>query len=203
MCRDATVPSVGRAHRAGGAAPDEEDAMTIHDELIRFQTEVSTTAAPEQVYDVLADLRTHLQWAGTQAARSDFRLIDLSAPAGAAEAGTTFTSTGDAGGGDVFHDRSVVTEAVRPHRLTFETAARLDRRRRPAWTVQFTHRYTLTPTAGGCRVGYLAFAEDASYRPWWLQPGMRSMTRWMMTRRMHAQLGNLVALAEQRAVRDA
>lgn len=199
MSGQAGVLNVGR-RPAGGGRPIEEDTMTIHDELIRFETEVSTTAPPEVVYDVLADLRTHLQWAGTEAPRADFRLLDLTAPEGPAEVGTTFTSTGDAGGGDVFHDSSVVTEATRPSRLTFQTAARLDRRRRPPWLVQFTHRYTVQPAAEGSRIRYLAFAEDANYRPWWLQPGIRSMTRWMMTGRMRKQLANLVALVEQRAV---
>jgi hypothetical protein len=50
-------------------------------------------ARPEAVYDVLADLRTHLEWGGTRQSR-DFRLLSLDASRGPASVGTAFSSTG-------------------------------------------------------------------------------------------------------------
>ena len=44
---------------------------------IRLRSE--TTAAPEAVYDLLADLRSHLVWGGERQS-SGFRLLTMNAP---------------------------------------------------------------------------------------------------------------------------
>ncbi len=82
----------------------------------------STTsrAAPEDVYDVIADLRSHLVWAGERAPDPTFKLLTMEAPEGAAAVGTEFTSTG-ANFNGTFHDRSVVTEATRPNVFVIES----------------------------------------------------------------------------------
>ena len=51
-----------------------------HNPVLRFS---GTSRAPaEVVYDLLADLRSHLEWGGTRLARSSQRLMSLDAPPG-------------------------------------------------------------------------------------------------------------------------
>jgi hypothetical protein len=121
--------------------------MADRPSMFRTHPSVTSTAPPEVVYDVIADLRNHLVWSGERAESDGFKMLSLDAPVGPATVGTTFTSTGTAGK-DTFHDRSVVTEAARPHRFVIETDARLERRRAKTWLVHFSHRYDGFPTAG-------------------------------------------------------
>ena len=95
--------------------------------MFRTQPSVTSTASPEAVYDVIADLRNHLVWSGERAEDEGFKMLTLDAPEGPATVGTTFTSSGTAGK-DTFHDRSVVTEATRPNVFVIETDARLERK---------------------------------------------------------------------------
>jgi len=114
----------------------------------RTQPSVTSKAPPEVVYDVIADLRNHLEWSGERADSDGFKMLTLDAPEGPAPVGTTFTSTG-AASKDTFHDRSVVTEASRPHRFVIETDARLKRKGEPR-RGRLTSR---TATTSGRRVG--------------------------------------------------
>src|ERR1700730_4434863 len=85
------------------------------------------SAPPEIVYDLLADLGSHLTWAGTQQS-SDFRLLTLEAPPGPATAGTAFTSTGTIPMSmRHWQDRSEVTVAERPRTFEFVTNATVHR----------------------------------------------------------------------------
>jgi Polyketide cyclase / dehydrase and lipid transport len=109
-------------------------------------------ASAEQVFDVLADLRTHLLWAGERQ-KGTTRLLTLEAPEGPASVGTEFTTTGaDPMGG--FTDRSVVTEATRPSAFEFVTEARLVTKRGKVADWTNVHRYELIPSASGCRITY-------------------------------------------------
>jgi hypothetical protein len=56
----------------------------------RFETSVSVTSAapPEVVYDLVADLRSHLDWSGERAASDTFKLLTLDASEGQATVGT-------------------------------------------------------------------------------------------------------------------
>lgn len=109
---------------------------------LRFATQTSATsnASPETVYNLIADLRAHLEWSGERASNDQFKLLSLEAPEGPAAVGTTFSSSGSAGK-DTFHDRSVVTEASRPNVFVIETDARLERKRAETWEAHFSHRY--------------------------------------------------------------
>ena len=110
-------------------------------------------ADPEVVYDVVADLETHLEWAGRRQWKS-YRLESIDAPPGPASVGTEFSSTGRDPGG-TFSDRSVVTEARRPAVFEFVTEARLSPKRgdrATAWTL--VNRYEITRAREGCRVTY-------------------------------------------------
>ena len=163
----------------------------------RTQPSVTCSAAPEVVYDVIADLRNHLVWSGERAASDGFRMLTLDAPAGPAPVGTTFTSSGSAGK-DTFHDRSVVTEASRPHRFVIETDARLSRRRAKVWEARFSHRYDIRPQDDGSRIVYTETIERVNYLPYWLKPVIRTVFRPIVNSADRKQLRNLARLAEER-----
>jgi hypothetical protein len=163
-------------------------------EVLVFRATAASEAPPAAVYDVLADLSTHLQWGGPGSASKGNQLVTLSGPAGLATAGTTFTSTGKAGK-DVFHDRSTVTEASPGRRFAFTTQARLERRRKPAWLVEFTHDYQLAPAGSGTAISYTCAVHPQNYIPYWLQPWMKPMVRVMMQRVMAANVASLGRLA--------
>jgi len=137
------------AQRTGIGRPN---ALKEGRELV-VRLEERSGAPAEIVYDLVADLRGHLTWAGEMQPKQNFRLTSVEAPEGPAAVGTEFRSTGADPMGR-FTDSSVVTEAVPPRLLEFVTEARLDTRK--GKTVHWTniHRYEIEPAAGGCRVTY-------------------------------------------------
>jgi hypothetical protein len=166
-------------------------------EALRFHSTAASSASPQAVYDVLADLRTHLSWGGPGSANDSQCLISVDAPPGLATVGTSFTSTGRAGK-DTFHDRSTVTTAVPGQRFGFSTQSRLERRRKAAWQAVFTHDFQLTSTATGSALSYTCAVHPVNYVPYWLQPGLKVLTRAMVTRIMTKNVRSLVRLAESR-----
>ncbi len=118
--------------------------------VIRF--EERSQAPVEVVYDLLADLRSHLVWAGERQGKKT-RLVSLEAPEGPAGVGTEFRTEGTDPMGR-FTDVSVVTEATRPPVFEFVTEARLQTKRGKGvdWTI--VHRYELVPEEGSCRIRY-------------------------------------------------
>ena len=52
--------------------------------MFRTHPSVTSTAAPEVVYDVIADLRNHLVWSGERADSDGFKMLTLDAPEGPA-----------------------------------------------------------------------------------------------------------------------
>lgn len=159
----------------------------------------SSSASPEAIYDVLADLRTHLDWAGAQQ-RGGYRLLSLEAPVGPAATGTAFTTTGAIPMSSLrWVDRSAVTMAVRPSNFEFVTYATVPGRDR-AMKATYTHRYEISAAAGGSKVRYTCTQLDA------LDPILRlglPVVRTMMWRLgipFMASRGfrNLLAIAERR-----
>lgn len=113
----------------------------------------SCSAPPEVVYEFLADLGTHVTWAGTQQT-SDFRLLSLEAPPGPASVGTTFTSTGTIPmSSRRWRDRSQVTAAERPNTFEFVTTATA-RGAKSSMEATYRHRYEIVATPGGSKVSY-------------------------------------------------
>jgi hypothetical protein len=113
----------------------------------------SYSSPPDVVYDFLADLGTHVTWAGTQQT-SGFRLLSLEAPSGPARAGTEFTSTGTLPmSSRRWQDRSLVTAAARPNTFEFVTAAAA-RGARSSMEATYRHRYEITAAPGGSEVSY-------------------------------------------------
>ncbi len=166
--------------------------------VFRTQTSVTSEAPPEAVFDVITDLRAHLEWSGERASDDTFKLLTLEASGGPAAVGTTFTSTG-ANFNGTFHDRSVVTEAARPDRFTLETDARLVRKRGKTWEVHFEHRYDVRPDGDGSRIVYTETIQRVNYVPYWLQFWMRPLSRMLINRADVKQLENLARLAEERS----
>ena len=167
--------------------------------MFRTQTSATSEASLEEVYDVIAELRNHLEWSGERASSDTFKLLSLDAPEGPATVGTTFTSSGS-GGKDTFHDRSVVTEASRPHRFVIETDARLERRKGEPWEAHFSHRYEIQPEGKRSRIVYVETVERVNYVPYWLKPGIRTIFRPIVNRADRKQLRNLARLAEERSL---
>jgi hypothetical protein len=148
------------------------------------------------VYDLLADLHSHLEWAGEMQS-SAFRLTSLDAPAGAATPGTRFTSTGSIPmSGHSWHDRSMVTEATRSSIFELLTDAHAG-----DTVARYRHRYEIVPSSAGSRVTYTMTQEHIE-RPMWRLglPVVRSMT-WRFAIPMFAGRGfrNLLAAAGARA----
>ena len=175
-------------------------ARMAADKPFGFQTHPSVTssAPPEAVYDVIADLRNHVVWSGEMAASEGFRMLSLDAPEGPATVGTTFSSSGSAQK-DTFHDLSVVTEANRPSRFTIETDATLERRSAPTWEGHFIHRYDITAEGAGSRIVYTETIERVNYVPYWLKPGIRTIFKPWVNSADRKQLRNLARLAEERS----
>jgi hypothetical protein len=116
--------------------------------------DAASRATGEAVYGALANLQTHLEWAGRRRS-AKMRLLTMDAPPGPATAGTEFTTTGSDPNG-TFSDRSVVTEAASGRVFEFVTEAVLTPKRggRPVeWTI--IHRYEMSAAAtGGSQVSY-------------------------------------------------
>ena len=170
---------------------------------LNVQTRTSTTsqATPEVVYDVISDLRAHLEWSGERASDPNFKLISMDAPDGPAQVGTWFKSVG-ANFNGTFHDESVVAEATRPSVFVIETDARLDRKRGKPWSVHFIHRYDIDPNGNGTRITYTETIQRVNYIPYWLKPWARPIFKPLVNRADRKQLENLAHFAEERS-RDA
>jgi hypothetical protein len=161
------------------------------------------SAPPDVVYDLLADLATHMTWGGKQQT-SDFRLLSLEAPAGSATAGTTFTSTGSIPmSSRRWEDRSKVTAAERPDTFEFVTTA-CARGTRRSMEATYRHRFEIAATPGGSKVSYSMTQLTMSNPLLRLGlPVVRTLT-WRLGIPFMAGRGfrNLVASAEQRAGRE-
>ena len=138
--------------------------------ILTFRASVPSTASPEAVYDVLSDLRTHLDWAGEQAPDKAFRLLTMDAPSRPVTVGDRFSSSG-ANVNGTFHDGSTVVQAERGARFGFDTESTLERSHGRPWQARFGHRYVLERSGG-------------------------PVTRVMVQRAMRRNLANLAAMAE-------
>jgi len=128
---------------------------------------------------------------------SDFRLMSLDAPPGAAVKGTRFDSTGAIPmSGLRWHDESVVTEATRAAVFEFVTDAHAG-----PTTARYRHRYEISPSGSGSRVTY-TMTQESIERPMWRLglPVVRTMS-WRFAIPMYAGRGfhNLLAAATARA----
>jgi hypothetical protein len=137
-------------------------AYALKGELV-VHAEEACRASAEAVYDLVADVRSHLEWGGRMQ-KKNFRLLSIEAPEGAASVGTEFSSTGADSMGR-FADSSVVTEATRPSRFEFVTEARLSTKKGAVVEWTLVHRYEIEPQGEGCRISYTARTVRISQLP--------------------------------------
>lgn len=146
------------AQRTNGRA----DALGGRGVVVRASR--SSTASPQRIWDVLADLRTHLGWAGGDDPKKG-RLLSMEAPEPLVGVGVEFTSTGE----DRMcrmRDRSVVTETTAPRTLEFVTESAMELKKggaRADWTI--VHRYEIAPSGEGSRVTHSYRVTRASDLP--------------------------------------
>lgn len=158
----------------------------------------SAKAPAEAVYELLADLKQHLVWAGERAPKKSFRLLTLEAPDGAASVGTEFSSTGADSSGR-FEDRSMVTEATAPRVFAFETDSRLARKKGEPLESHIVHRYELAPNGSGTTISYSISIERVNYLPYWLKPWFQPLSKMMVGSMGKKHLENLARMAEERS----
>jgi hypothetical protein len=168
---------------------------------LRVHLEEASGAPAEVVFDLIADLRTHLEWAGTRQPKKHFRLLSIEAPEGLASVGTEFSSTGADPMGR-FADSSVVTEASRPGLFEFVTEARLSMKKGKVVEWTNIHRYEIASRDGGCRISYTLRVVRISELPGEMAmfriPGLRSVGLKISGSFARRGLRNLARLAEER-----
>ena len=169
--------------------------------VLRFE---GTSRAPaEAVYDVLADLPSHLDWAGDRQAATT-RLLTMEAPAGPAGVGTEFHTTGSDGKAATWTDRSVVTEAERPTVFEFVTEGRREGKAGSTpWLLTAIHRYVITSEGDGCRVTYTQELTrlDGAPRVAFNRVASRLVFR-VSSKYMRRGFDGLLRLAEERSVAE-
>jgi hypothetical protein len=167
--------------------------------VVRVKGAVSARA--EVVYDLLADVGSHLEWGGTRQKRT-YRLLSIDAPEGPATVGTEFSSSGADGMG-TFNDASVVTEATRPGLFEFVTEARLSTKKGKVVEWTLVHRYEIAPKDEGCKVSYTIRTVRISELPGPLVlfnvPGLRALLTRVARSNVRRGFRNLIEMADERA----
>ena len=168
---------------------------------LRVHLEEASGAPADVVYNLLAEIGTHLEWAGTMQPKETFRLLSIEAPEGPASVGTEFSSTGADPMGR-FADSSVVTEASRPGVFEFVTEARISTKKGNVIEWTNIHRYEIAPRAQGCRISYMLRVVRISELPGEMAmfriPGLRSLGLKISGSFARRGLRNLALLAEER-----
>jgi hypothetical protein len=163
--------------------------------------EAPSRAPTEAVYDLLADVPSHLEWGGRQQ-KKKYRLLSVKAPEGPAETGTEFRTTGADAMGE-FADSSVVTEATRPRLFEFVTEARLTTKKGAVAEWTNVHRYELEPKDGGCEITYSLRTVRISKLPGPMAmfniPGLRTLLLRVGSSNLQRGLRNLARMAERGA----
>ncbi len=155
-------------------------------------------ASPEAIYDVLADLNTHLIWNGEQQAK-DFRLLSLSAEPGPANVGAVFESTGLIPlSRRIWKDTSTVATAQRPGLFEFRTHGVVDFGNGTGMDTTFLHRYSLEAEREGTRVSYTMRLESLKNGMWRISLPLLRTLLWKVGIPMATRPGlkNLLRMAE-------
>jgi uncharacterized protein YndB with AHSA1/START domain len=178
----------------------DRGANALKQELV-VRVEATSRATTEAVYAVLADLSSHIEWAGQRQGKRT-RLLTIDAPTGPAVVGTEFHSTGADPMG-TFSDRSVVTEATPGSALEFVTEAQLTTKKGVPTDWTNVERYELEPTAGGSRIVCTSRVTRISELPGMLRifnvRGLRALGLAISAKVSRRSVENLARLAEERA----
>jgi len=137
-------------------------------------------ASSAAVYDVLSNLSTHLDWAGTRQHRG-FRLLSVNG-IGPLETGTEFTSVGSIPmARSRWENSNVVVDARRPEALEFHTEAVAVWRSGERTEAVYEHRYEIVPDGMGSHVTYRLRQTAIENAPRRMRlPMMRTMTHRVM-----------------------
>lgn len=137
-------------------------------------------ASPAAVYDVLADLSTHVDWAGKRQ-YPGFRLLSLRGT-GPMQVGTEFTSVGSIPMAlSRWENTNVVVEARRPEIVEFHTEAVVVWRTGKRTEARYEHRYEIAPDGMGSHVVYRLRQTAITNAPLRMRlPLMRTMTHRLM-----------------------
>jgi hypothetical protein len=159
-----------------------------------------TQARQEDVYGVLADLRSHLEWAGNRQYKM-FRLLSVDTSSGPAEVGAAFSSVGTIPmNRSRFDNLNTVTEADAPHVFQIRTESTIAWPRRAPGRGTFVNTFEIFPDGDGSRVIYRSQQLRFDNPPWGLRyPVLRDITArvWIpiWSRR---GFRNLLRMAEER-----
>lgn len=162
--------------------------------------EGSCEAPPEVVYAVLADLSTHLEWAGRRQ-YPGFRLASLEG-SGPIQVGTEFDSVGQIPmATSRFRNRNTVVEARPAQVLAFYTESTIDWRSGRRSEASYEHRYGIEPAGTGSRVVYRLHQTRFRNPPLRARvPLMRTVTHRVMIPFLCGRgFRNLLRLAERSA----
>ncbi len=165
--------------------------------------EARCDASPAAVYDVLADLSTHVEWAGKHQ-YPGFRLLSLRGT-GPMQVGTGFTSVGSIPmARSRWENTNMVVEAERPEIVEFHTEAVVVWRSGKRTEGLYEHRYEIAPAGTGSRVVYRLRQTAITDPPLRMRaPLMRTMThRVMIPRFCRRGLNNLMRSAERLGSKD-
>ena len=173
--------------------------MTEQKPTITFHVELKTDLTPDVLYATLSDPNTHLKWAGEESKYKGFHIKTLDGASSPATVGSTWKSTGANDPNGTFHDQSTVVQADPGRAFGFDTESTLERKRSKTWYCHFEHRYTITPAAGGSVITYNCDVFPKNYKPYWLNPMMRPMTRAMVRHSHRKHMQNLARMAASRA----
>lgn len=128
--------------------------ITRNGEVYELRLSEPCAAPPAVLYELLTDLRTHMDWGGSWHPTRTQRLLSMEAPEGPATVGMEFVSTGSAGGG-CWYDRSRVIAATRPALFEFETNGQLrDAQGNERMLLHAVHRYVLVAGEGETLLTY-------------------------------------------------
>jgi uncharacterized protein YndB with AHSA1/START domain len=181
-------------------APPEPDRSQVRRPIRALRFEGTSRAPAGAVYDLLADLRSHLEWAGARQLETT-RLLTMEAPSGQAVVGTEFVTTGSDGKVARFSDRSVVTEALPPTVFEFVTESR--RQGKPGsapWKLTLVHRYEVAAEPTGCRIVYTEEITRMTGAPKaFVLPGLRRLIFRVAAKYMRRGFDALIAMAEERS----
>jgi hypothetical protein len=156
-------------------------------------------ASPIDVYGVLADLSTHLDWSGKRQ-YPGFRLLSLR-DTGHLETGTEFTSVGSIPMAmSRWENQNHVVEARPPETLEFHTDSLVVWRSGKRTEARSEHRYEIRPDSTGARVVYRIRQTAITNPPLRMRlPLMRTMThRVMMPIFARRGFTNMLRSAERR-----
>jgi uncharacterized protein YndB with AHSA1/START domain len=166
---------------------------------IAFRKSMKTGAPPEAVYDLLADVRSHLEWGGNRG-KKNFRLTAIEVEDAPVRQGSEWSSTGIAPDG-TFRDRSVVTQALPPSALEFVTEAHVSFKKGGEGDWTLVNRYEITPEGSGSLVTYtqrLTRATKLGPMKMMLNPILAGVGRMMVSSLVKPAMQNLAAMAEER-----